>query len=119
MNMEASDSFTTSSLDEIMNKGWAIGPSKNNSELLQLGYNNGEEPWVDKDTHLHKHSEEWYIVLGGRLEIEIEGQIVKVGPRAILGVRKGVPHRVIGGRGPIEEFTVRVPSIEDKQSVKQ
>lgn len=57
-------------------------------------------------------------MLKGKLDVEINGKVVSVGPKEILGVKRNVPHKVIGGRGPIEEFSLRVPSVEDKRLVK-
>lgn len=103
--------------DEIKNTGWAVSHSAGSSRqssFIQFGYNVVDEPWRDDHEHLHTSSEEWYFVLRGKIRMEVRGTIVEVGPREILGVRANVPHRVIGGEGPIEQFSVRAPSIEDK-----
>jgi len=86
--------------------------------LIQLGYNVVREAWRDQN-HLHTDSEEWYIVLKGKLDVEINREIVSVGPKEILGVKRNVQHRVVGGKGLIEEFSLRVPSVEDKKVIKQ
>jgi mannose-6-phosphate isomerase-like protein (cupin superfamily) len=109
-------------LGRIRNTGWAVGSSfpktaGRHSDFIQLGCNVVNRPWHDK-LHLHTHSEEWYVVLKGKLIIEVNGRELGIGPREILGVRANVPHRVIGGRGPIEEFSLRMPSVEDKKLVE-
>ncbi|MFQ6074508.1 MAG: cupin domain-containing protein [Candidatus Bathyarchaeia archaeon] len=117
--MRPSQIFVRLRFSDIANKGWVVGSqqpkgSDRYSERIQIGFNQSDEPWVDDAPHLHTDSEEWYIVLRGSLKIRVGGQVVSVGPREVLGVKANTPHRIIGGEGPIEEFSVRTPSIQDK-----
>ena len=106
--------------DEIENRGWVVGrhfpeQSARHSKNLQLGYNVSREAWQDAEVHGHAGSEEYCVVLKGRLKVQVGGAIVTVGPREILGVKPRVPHAVLGGEGPVEEFTIRAPSLRDKK----
>jgi mannose-6-phosphate isomerase-like protein (cupin superfamily) len=72
----------------------------------------GVEPsdeWRDERLHVHTFREEYYFVLKGRLDFEVNGAILPVSAGQILGVRPGVEHRVAGGRGPADVLFVRVP----------
>lgn len=55
----------------------------------------------------------------GKLKIQVGNHILSIGPREILGVKANTPHRIIGGEGPIEEFSIRTPSIQDKVEINK
>ncbi len=85
------------------------------SELLQIWYNNTAASWRDPSPHLHEESDECFIVLQGRLVVEVEGERVTVGPREFCCFPRGVYHAVIEVHPPIEAFMIRAPSKQDKQ----
>jgi mannose-6-phosphate isomerase-like protein (cupin superfamily) len=65
--------------------------------------------WHGQELHYHTRAEEYYIVLQGRLDLEVEGQVVPVQPGYLLGVKPGAVHGVIGGQEPIDTLFFRVP----------
>lgn len=78
--------------------------------------------WKHDVRHWHKTREEYFIVLQGRLDIEVDGSRRSVQAGQILGLRPPAVHKVIGGRGPVSVLFVRVPGgrgdkvvVEDKQ----
>lgn len=80
------------------------------STLIDIGFNRQAHAWRDDDAHYHAESEEYYLVIRGRLDLQVVGQAVSVPAGHLLGVRAGTPHRMVGGQGPIESLAVRVPS---------
>jgi mannose-6-phosphate isomerase-like protein (cupin superfamily) len=79
------------------------------SKYLDIGYNHQSSPWQDETSHYHQTSEEYFIVLNGRLDISGETRLVSIHPGQLLSIRSGVRHQMLGGQGPIENFLVRVP----------
>lgn len=79
------------------------------SMLMDIGFNRQANAWQDARTHYHAASEEYYIATRGRLDLEVCGQAVSVPAGYLLGVKEGTPHHVVGGQGPIESFSVRLP----------
>jgi len=65
--------------------------------------------WHGQEFHYHTHAEEYYIVLRGRLDLEVDSQVVSVQPGYLLGVKPGAVHGVIGGQEPIDTFFFRAP----------
>ena len=65
--------------------------------------------WHGEIAHYHQKREEYYIVLKGTLEFEIDGNRLNVGQWQALGVKQGALHRVLGGVGPVNILFVRVP----------
>jgi mannose-6-phosphate isomerase-like protein (cupin superfamily) len=84
------------------------------SEKLQIWYNNSESHWADPNLHLHQESDECFIVLRGKLVVEVEGQQYIIGPREFCCFPAGVYHAVVGTHPPIETFMIRTPSVDDK-----
>jgi len=74
-------------------------------------------PWVDGDFHLHTHAEEYFFIFQGELHLLIDGAIFTLRPYEALLVRPDVPHAVVGGRGPIEHFVLRMPACDDRESL--
>lgn len=75
------------------------------------------QPWTDRDIHLHTDSEEYYFVFHGQLQLLIQDSIFTIRPYEVLMVKPQVPHAVVGGKGPIEHFVIRLPALDDRQSV--
>ena len=63
-----------------------------NISCLRLGVMTGEYPW-----HKHPHSDELFLVMDGRLEIELaDGRILRLGPWQSVVVPAGIVHRTRG-----------------------
>jgi mannose-6-phosphate isomerase-like protein (cupin superfamily) len=74
-------------------------------------------PWVDRDVHLHTEAEEYFFVFQGELRLWVDGSVFTLGPHETLLVRPHVPHSIVGRRGPIEHFVLRMPAYDDRQSL--
>ena len=62
-----------------------------NESVVRLGVLEGEFHW-----HQHERDDEFFLVLDGKLEIEIEGREAAVlGPRQAITIPRGVMHRPI------------------------
>ncbi len=79
------------------------------SKWLDIGFNRQEKGWCDPSAHLHAASEEYFIVLKGRIDLEVNQVCLPVLPGWMVGVRPGIPHRIARVEAPIENFTLRVP----------
>jgi mannose-6-phosphate isomerase-like protein (cupin superfamily) len=101
-------------LGDEQRHGYIIGGKLSESEsayspLLDVGFNRQSFPWKDETPHLHTFSEEYFIVLQGRLDFLINGYPVTATPNQLVGVRANVPHQIVGGQAPIMNFLIRVP----------
>lgn len=88
-------------------------------DLFGIGHTAFVPPWRDPCVHFHQHSEEFYLLLHGELELYIAGAFVDLHPNELLMVHPQVPHAVVGGQGKIEYFGFRAPFLEDKQNVAE
>jgi mannose-6-phosphate isomerase-like protein (cupin superfamily) len=79
------------------------------SPFLDVGFNRLSSSWKDALPHLHTDSEEYFILLNGRIDILIGDQCFKINRHHLLGVHANMPHQIIGGEAPIENFLIRVP----------
>ncbi len=79
------------------------------SERLDIGINRTDRAWHDQAAHIHTLSEEYFIVLKGRIDLEVNGASLPVLPGWMVGVRAGTPHRIAGVETPVENFILRVP----------
>jgi mannose-6-phosphate isomerase-like protein (cupin superfamily) len=84
------------------------------SDRLQIWYNNTNDGWRDLGPHMHLDSDECFIVLRGRLLVEVEGERHMIGPREFCCFPRGIYHSVVESYPPLETFMVRAPSVEDK-----
>jgi mannose-6-phosphate isomerase-like protein (cupin superfamily) len=82
--------------------------------LLGLGHTAFISPWQDGNIHLHRQSEEFYLLRHGGLELSIDGTLVDLQANELLMVLPAVPHAVVGGHGRIEHFGIRAPFGDDK-----
>jgi mannose-6-phosphate isomerase-like protein (cupin superfamily) len=90
------------------------------STLVDVGFNRQADVWRDDFAHYHVESEEYYLVIRGSLALEVGGQIVFVPAGHLLGIKAGTSHCVVGGQGPIESFSIRMPGNKnDKVVVRQ
>jgi len=76
-------------------------------------------PWADDDVHLHTDAEEYFFVFQGELRLLIEEAVFTIRPYEALLVRPHVPHSMVGGRGPIEHFVLRMPAHDDRETVNE
>ena len=97
--------------------GYLVAPPGSAHSFLSIRHTADVQPWADPDIHIHSDSEEYYLLLRGTLRFYVDDQIYSLNPREILGVQKGVPHAVVDGKGPIEHFSFRAPSREDRKSI--
>jgi mannose-6-phosphate isomerase-like protein (cupin superfamily) len=113
-NPASSSSYTFRGRSGYVIAPWIPGAAH---ELVAIRYSAWEPPWTDRDIHLHRVSEEYYFVFQGELHLWVDGSALTLQPREVCMVRPGVPHAVVGGRGPIEHFVLRVPAPDDRQAV--
>jgi mannose-6-phosphate isomerase-like protein (cupin superfamily) len=104
--------------------GWIIGSDfdKNtpyHSSLLQLGRTNYLYPWKDPKFHYHTKSIEVYLVIHGELWILIDEIAVKLKEKSMLLVQPGTFHAVIGGKGLIQHYGMKIPSEGDKKVINE
>jgi mannose-6-phosphate isomerase-like protein (cupin superfamily) len=59
-----------------------------NESVVRLGVIQGEYHW-----HSHERDDEFFLVVEGRLLIDLEGRTVELGPRQGFVVPRGVRHR--------------------------
>jgi mannose-6-phosphate isomerase-like protein (cupin superfamily) len=93
---------------------WIPGVSH---EWVAIGHSASLPPWVDGDVHLHTDGEEYFFVFQGELRLWIDGSVFTLRPYETLLVRPHVSHSMVGGRGPIEHFVLRMPAYDDRESV--
>lgn len=84
------------------------------SSQLQILYRNTDEGWRDPAPHMHRDSDECFIVLKGSVMMDVEGQVFTIGPREYCCIPRGVYHSLLGSDPPVEALIIRAPSIEDK-----
>lgn len=95
---------------------WLVGAT---NDWVAIRHSASVPPWVDGDVHFHTDAEEYFLVLQGELRLLIDGTVFTLRPYEALLVRPQVPHAVVGGRGPIEHFVLRMPACDDRQSVDE
>lgn len=104
--------------------GYVIGTRLEESDpayspFLEIGFNRQINSWRDEKPHLHRTSEEYFIVLEGCLDMLAGNQPTKINRRELMGIRAGTSHQVIGGNAPIENLLIRVPGgMEDKVALE-
>ena len=86
------------------------------SRHLQIWYNNTSESWIGDGElpHKHLHSDECFIVLMGKLVVEVDGQKHTIGPREFCCFPAGEYHNIVEIRPPVETLMIRAPCIDDK-----
>ncbi len=87
--------------------------------LIAIGHTASVKPWSDSSIHLHTGSEEYYLLLKGKLEFILRDFQLTLYPNEILMLRPSVPHAITGGYGTIEHFGIRAPALDDKQIVSE
>lgn len=94
--------------------GRAPGSDGFQSTQLQILYRNTNEAWSDPASHMHRESDECFIVLQGRITVEVDGRRFSVGPREYCCFPRGVYHALVESLPPIEALIIRAPSTDDK-----
>lgn len=87
------------------------------STQLQIWYNNTEKNWVEsapEAPHKHADSDEVFIVLRGKLTVEVEGERFEIKEREFCCFPKGVYHAILKVQVPAETLMIRAPSVDDK-----
>ena len=84
------------------------------SEKLQIWYNNTDTPWRDEGLHMHKESDECFIVLKGSLEVQVEDEHFTIKEREFCCFPVGSYHAVREVHTPIETLMIRAPTVNDK-----
>jgi mannose-6-phosphate isomerase-like protein (cupin superfamily) len=83
------------------------------SDQLQIRYNKSlekEDTLQDEVEHWHTPPiEEFYLVLQGTLKVEMEGDVIEIGPMQILAVPPNKRHRVVDQSFPSESLVFRAP----------
>ena len=69
-------------------KWWNRTLCRVNDALVRIGVFEGEFHW-----HKHDREDEYFQVMEGRLQVDIEGRTFDLGPRQGVMVPKGVVHR--------------------------
>jgi mannose-6-phosphate isomerase-like protein (cupin superfamily) len=67
--------------------------------------------------HVHRASEEYYLLLHGELRLLLADAALSLRAQELLMVRPGVPHAILGGEGQIEHFGLRAPAPDDRRVV--
>lgn len=90
------------------------------SDALQIWYNNTDKTWIDapEPLHYHEESDEIFLVLKGALDVEINGQVHRIGPREFCCFPSGQWHSIVYVEVPVETLMIRAPSINDKVYLK-
>ncbi|NHK31716.1 MAG: hypothetical protein FK730_10215 [Asgard group archaeon] len=106
-------------LYNLQNKGgWLLSPTFTNefySTLIQFGRTDFLEPWSDPAIHYHTNSQELYLVMHGELWLQVGDSYVNLREKNLLLVQPGVLHAVVGGKGPIQHFGLKIPCITDEK----
>jgi len=99
--------------------GYIVAPSISGvgHELVTIRHSAAVPPWLDRDTHLHSDSEEYYFLFQGELQLLVDGTVLTLKPHEVLMIKPNESHAVVGGIGPIEHFVLRMPAAEDRQIV--
>jgi mannose-6-phosphate isomerase-like protein (cupin superfamily) len=84
------------------------------SDRLQIRWTDSDTPWTDPGQHLHRDSDEVYIVLDGVIVLDIEDEQLRVSAGEVCFVPAGVFHAVVAVETPIRNLVIRSPAGSDK-----
>ena len=101
--------------------GYLVHPSIPGSQhkLAAIGHTAGLAAWSDDWVHQHESSDEYYLLLQGRLIFQIMDFSISLQPNELLVVQPQIPHAVLGGSGPIEHLGMRAPILDDKKALSK
>lgn len=74
--------------DSVKDKWWNQTLCKVNDSVVRLGVVEGEYHW-----HKHDNDDEYFYVVEGRLQIDLEDRTIDLQPRQGVVIPKGVMHR--------------------------
>lgn len=86
------------------------------SDRVQVLHWRVDEPFGDVGTHLHRDSDEVYVVLEGGIDLIVDGSPVHASTGEAVTVGAGVPHALVAVHYPARGLTIRGPAINDKVS---
>jgi mannose-6-phosphate isomerase-like protein (cupin superfamily) len=67
-------------------------------------------PGASEVRHRHARARQFFLVLSGALEIELAGEVARLGPQQGLEIAPGVPHQVMNrSAAPVEFIVVSQP----------
>ncbi|NPE08772.1 MAG: cupin domain-containing protein [Asgard group archaeon] len=103
-------------------QGWFV--SNNHSDLFYSKYlavrkGNFVEPWKDNQIHYHTVSQEIFLVLEGEITLLVSEKLFKLKKRNFLMLNPNVPHAILGGKGKIQNYIMKIPQIDDERIVIQ
>lgn len=84
------------------------------SDKLQIWYNNTAEGWADTAPHAHQDSDECFVVLKGRLIVEVDGERHTINAGDFCCFPSGMYHAILKVEPPVESLMIRAPSKKDK-----
>ena len=106
---------------DFSNKGgWLLShfhQNKYHSSLIQFGRTDFVDSWFDPATHYHTTAYEVYLVMHGELWVLVDDFSIALKEGNLLLVQPRVPHAVVGGKGPIQNFTLKIPCSSDEKKV--
>ncbi|MHA1952844.1 MAG: hypothetical protein ACXAAM_04180 [Candidatus Heimdallarchaeaceae archaeon] len=110
-------------LYELVNKqGWILSSFKEKddidySPLLQFGRTNFQDPWQDPNFHSHTVSLEVYFLIEGEFWVVVDDIPIVMKGRSLLLIQPGISHSIIGGKGKIQHFGMKIPHQEDEKII--
>jgi mannose-6-phosphate isomerase-like protein (cupin superfamily) len=84
---QAGESFDVAAVGRAQTPWWNRTLCAVNDAVVRLGVLEGDFHW-----HKHDSEDEFFLVLEGRLDIELEDRTVSLGPNEAFTVPKGVMH---------------------------
>lgn len=84
------------------------------SDHLQILRNSCNTPWSDPAPHLHRESDEAYLVLEGALMLSVGDEVHRIVAGEICFVAAGVVHAIVEVDTPYSGFVIRAPAVDDK-----
>jgi mannose-6-phosphate isomerase-like protein (cupin superfamily) len=104
--------------------GWILSSFKEKdnvyySPLLQFGQTNLVDPWQDPNFHHHTVSLELYLLVKGEMWHIVNNIPIRMKGCSLLVVMPGVSHSVIGGRGKISHYGMKIPHSSDKKIIDE
>lgn len=70
------------------------------SDRLQVLHWRVDEPYSNVGTHLHRESDEVYVVLEGAIDLDVNGSLVTVSAGEAIAVGAGVSHALVAVQPP-------------------
>lgn len=87
------------------------------SDRVQVLHWRIDQEYADNGTHLHRDSDEVYVVLEGAIDVVVDGRRLRVAAGEALAVGAGVSHALVAVEHPARGLTVRGPAVDDKVSI--